>query len=55
MHDIALRTDRTIGSLLDRVDKAVGLQHTIVAITADHGVAPVPESLQRARPAAAAA
>jgi len=27
------------------VDKIVGLQHTIVALTADHGVAPVPESL----------
>ena len=46
VHDIAVRTDRTIGQLLARVDKAVGLQHTIVALTADHGVAPVPERLQ---------
>ena len=45
VRDIAIRTDRAIGQLLDRVDKLVGLQHTIVALTADHGVAPLPESL----------
>lgn len=45
VRDIAIRTDRAIGQLLDRVDKLVGLQHTIVALTADHGVAAVPESL----------
>ena len=45
VRDIAIRTDRSIGQLLDRIDKLVGLQHTIVALTADHGVAPVPESL----------
>ena len=51
VRDIAIRTDRAIGQLLDRVDKLVGLQHTIVALTADHGVAPVPESLaQRSLP-----
>jgi predicted AlkP superfamily pyrophosphatase or phosphodiesterase len=45
VHDIAVKTDRTIGALLDRVDKIVGLQRTLVAFTTDHGVAPVPESL----------
>lgn len=45
VRDLAIRTDRAIGQLLDRVDKLVGLQHTIVALTADHGVAPLPESL----------
>ena len=45
VRDIAIRTDRAIGQLLDRIDKLVGLQRTIVALTADHGVAPVPESL----------
>ena len=45
VRDIAIRTDRVIGQLLDRVDKLVGLQHTLVALTADHGVAPLPESL----------
>jgi len=45
VHDITVRTDRVIGQLLDRVDKVVGLRHVIVVLTADHGVAPVPERL----------
>jgi predicted AlkP superfamily pyrophosphatase or phosphodiesterase len=45
VRDITIRTDRVIGQLLDRVDKAVGLQHTLIALTADHGVAPLPEDL----------
>jgi hypothetical protein len=44
VHDMAVRTDRTIGQLLARVEALVGLQHTLVALTTDHGVAPVPES-----------
>jgi hypothetical protein len=43
--DIAVRTDRAIGELLERVDKLVGLQRTLVALTSDHGVAPIPETL----------
>jgi arylsulfatase A-like enzyme len=51
VRDIALRTDRVIGTLLNRVDRVIGLPHTIVAFTTDHGVAPVPESLhERALP-----
>jgi hypothetical protein len=46
VRDIAVRTDRAIGRLLNQVDKTIGLQHTIVAFTTDHGVAPVPESLR---------
>ena len=45
VHDIAVKTDRVIGRLLNQVDKTVGLQHTLVAFTTDHGVAPTPESL----------
>jgi hypothetical protein len=45
VRDMALRTDRTIGLLLARVQKLVGLQHSVVALTTDHGVAPLPESL----------
>jgi arylsulfatase A-like enzyme len=45
VRDITIRTDRLIGQLLDRVDKTVGLQHTLIALTADHGVAPLPEDL----------
>jgi predicted AlkP superfamily pyrophosphatase or phosphodiesterase len=41
--DISLRVDRSIGALLDFVDKKVGLAQTLVIFTADHGVAPTPE------------
>jgi type I phosphodiesterase/nucleotide pyrophosphatase len=47
VRDMALRTDRIVGRLLDLVDKGVGLQHTLVVFTTDHGVAPVPETLQQ--------
>jgi predicted AlkP superfamily pyrophosphatase or phosphodiesterase len=51
VRDISIKTDRVIGRLLSRVDKLVGLQHVIVALTADHGVAPVPErSIERGLP-----
>ena len=43
VRDIAVKTDRVIGRLLSRVDRLVGLQHVLVGLTADHGVAPVPE------------
>jgi len=48
VRDIAIRTDRTIGRLLAQIDKVVGLQHTLIAFTADHGVARVPELLREA-------
>jgi predicted AlkP superfamily pyrophosphatase or phosphodiesterase len=46
VEDIAVKTDRVIGRLLDHVDKSVGLRNTLVLFTADHGVAPVPESVR---------
>lgn len=41
--DVSLRVDRQIAALLDEVDARVGLENTVVAFTADHGVAPIPE------------
>ncbi|HEV3469105.1 MAG TPA: alkaline phosphatase family protein, partial [Pyrinomonadaceae bacterium] len=41
--DLALRTDRQIAALLDFVEARVGLRHTLVALTSDHGVGPIPE------------
>ncbi|MFY9571480.1 MAG: alkaline phosphatase family protein, partial [Blastocatellia bacterium] len=38
-----VRLDRVIADLLSFIDKRVGLANTIVAVTGDHGVAPVPE------------
>jgi hypothetical protein len=43
VRDISLRTDRLLGKLFDAVDKAVGLDRVLFVMTADHGVAPVPE------------
>jgi predicted AlkP superfamily pyrophosphatase or phosphodiesterase len=43
MMDITLRTDAQIATLLDFINTRVGLQNTLVAFTADHGVAPIPE------------
>ena len=45
VRDIAVRTDQSIGRLLTEVNKIVGLDHTVVAFTSDHGVAPLPEWL----------
>jgi predicted AlkP superfamily pyrophosphatase or phosphodiesterase len=41
--DVAVRTDRQIATLLDFVHAKVGLSNTLIALTADHGVAPIPE------------
>ncbi len=41
--DVALRVDRQIATLLDFVQSKVGLANTLVALTADHGVSPIPE------------
>jgi len=41
--DISLNVDRDISTLLDFIDKRIGLQNTLVVFTADHGAAPIPE------------
>jgi predicted AlkP superfamily pyrophosphatase or phosphodiesterase len=41
--DVNVRTDRQVEQLLKMVDARVGLRHTLVVFTSDHGVAPVPE------------
>jgi predicted AlkP superfamily pyrophosphatase or phosphodiesterase len=41
--DILLRLDRTIGDLLDFLDDRVGKGKYVLALTGDHGVAPIPE------------
>jgi predicted AlkP superfamily pyrophosphatase or phosphodiesterase len=43
VRDISIRTDRLLGKLLNYVDEHVGKGNTLVVLTADHGVAPVPE------------
>jgi predicted AlkP superfamily pyrophosphatase or phosphodiesterase len=48
VRDMTVRTDRLLQTFFARVDALVGLDHTLVILTADHGVAPLPE-LQKAR------
>ena len=43
VRDISIRTDRLLGKFFDYVDQQVGAGNTLVVLTADHGVAPVPE------------
>ena len=43
VRDISIRTDRLLGKLLDFVDAHVGAGNSLLVLTADHGVAPVPE------------
>jgi predicted AlkP superfamily pyrophosphatase or phosphodiesterase len=41
--DVLLRLDLALGDLLDFIDERVGLENTIIGLSADHGVVPVPE------------
>jgi predicted AlkP superfamily pyrophosphatase or phosphodiesterase len=43
MLDTVVRLDRLLKRLLDSLNDQVGLEHTIVVLTSDHGVAPLPE------------
>jgi predicted AlkP superfamily pyrophosphatase or phosphodiesterase len=49
VRDMAIRVDRTIGKLFEFIDKQVRLDNTLVVFTADHGVAPLPETLAERR------
>jgi type I phosphodiesterase/nucleotide pyrophosphatase len=41
--EVSIQTDRVIGKLFGFLDAAVGRGNVLVILTADHGVAPVPE------------
>jgi predicted AlkP superfamily pyrophosphatase or phosphodiesterase len=43
VQDITLRTDRTLAELFNYLDQKIGFDRVVIALTADHGVAPVPE------------
>jgi predicted AlkP superfamily pyrophosphatase or phosphodiesterase len=48
--DAMLRLDRVLASLLDFVDRDIGLANCVIVLTADHGVAPLPERVQALQP-----
>jgi hypothetical protein len=43
VREMSIRTDKLLGRLFQAVDRQVGLANVLVVLTADHGVAPVPE------------
>jgi Type I phosphodiesterase / nucleotide pyrophosphatase len=43
MEDDLLALDKTVAALLDKLDRSAGAGQYVVALTADHGVAPIPE------------
>ena len=45
--DYYLRLDRYLGQFFDYLDKNVGKNNYIVALSGDHGVLPIPEELER--------
>jgi hypothetical protein len=48
--DSVLRLDRVLASLLDCLDREVGLANCVIVLTADHGATPLPEHVQALRP-----
>jgi hypothetical protein len=43
--DISIKTDQVLGKLFSYINRQVGIQNVLVILTADHGVAPLPEDL----------
>jgi predicted AlkP superfamily pyrophosphatase or phosphodiesterase len=43
VQDLLVRLDGTIGGLLDALDRSVGRDRYVLALTSDHGVSPLPE------------
>jgi predicted AlkP superfamily pyrophosphatase or phosphodiesterase len=46
IQDILVRLDKDLGNLFAHLDQKVGPGNYVVALTADHGVVPIPEDMQ---------
>jgi arylsulfatase A-like enzyme len=44
IQDLMLRLDRMLGDFFRFLDGRIGLEHVVIVLTADHGVAPLPET-----------
>ena len=51
--DAVVRTDRLLERFFRFLDRRVGLQNVLIVLTADHGVAPLPERVRQENPEAA--
>ena len=49
IQDMLVRLDATLGKLFDHLDRAVGPNNYVVALSADHGIAPIPEQMSLGR------
>src|SRR5579859_79288 len=47
IQDTYIKLDKDLGDLLDHLDAKVGVGNYVVALSADHGVVPVPEDMQQ--------
>jgi predicted AlkP superfamily pyrophosphatase or phosphodiesterase len=47
IQDVLVRLDRTLGTLFDGLDRTIGRSRYTVALSADHGVSPIPERQRR--------
>ncbi|HSI72393.1 MAG TPA: alkaline phosphatase family protein [Fimbriimonas sp.] len=45
--DISVATDRMLSDLFTALEKSIGLSNILIAVTADHGVVPIPEEAQK--------
>jgi predicted AlkP superfamily pyrophosphatase or phosphodiesterase len=48
--DVTVRTDRLLERLFSSLDRQVGLDSVLIVLTADHGVAPLPELVRSLKP-----
>lgn len=48
VQDVLVRLDRTLGEFFEHLDKSVGRDNYVVALSADHGVAPLPIEMRNA-------
>lgn len=44
VRDMALRTDQLLSRLFQAIDRQIGLKNVVIVLSADHGVAPIPDS-----------
>jgi len=48
--DNAIRTDSMLSGFLSFLDDRVGLSNCVIALTSDHGIAPIPEYIRKKNP-----
>jgi predicted AlkP superfamily pyrophosphatase or phosphodiesterase len=50
--DVTVRTDRLLDRFFKFLDQQIGLRHVLIVLTADHGIAPLPEIARDLHPGA---